>query len=160
MFAQKPKAIAGSRRVAGPPVGITMGDPTKGLGSIACAICIGMVIASIAASAQQRPPPPQPAQYTAMVVMTPNGPATCTTWIQWRSPGANPADKAAVEYWSEGYLSGLAAGSRHDVIGQFRHEDLAAWLTRYCTANPQTTLPLAINALGRAMLAHPGGPLS
>ena len=91
--------------------------------------------------------------------MTPNGPATCSTWIQWRSPGAHPTDKAAIEYWSEGYLSGLAAGSHHDVIGQFRHEDLAAWLTRYCTANPQTPLPLAINALGHAMLAHPGGPL-
>ena len=46
------------------------------------------------------------------------------------------------------------------VIGQFRHEDLAAWLTRYCAANPQTRLPLAIHALGHAMLAHPGGPLS
>jgi hypothetical protein len=30
---------------------------------------------------------------------------------------------------------------------------------RYCTANPQTPLPEAINALGRQMLAHPGGPL-
>ena len=58
-------------------------------------------------------------------------------------------DTAAIEYWSEGYLSGLAAGSYHDVIGQFRREDLAAWLTRYCTANPQTRIPLAIHALGR-----------
>lgn len=96
---------------------------------------------------------------TALVVMTPTGPATCSTWVQWRLPAANPADKAAIEYWTEGYLSGLAAGSHHDVIGQFRREALAAWLDRYCTANPQTPLPLAINALGIQMLAHPGGPL-
>ena len=68
-------------------------------------------------------------------------------------------DTAAIEYWSEGYLSGLAAGSHHDVIGQFRREALAGWLDRYCTANPQTPLPAAVNALGLQMLAHPGGPL-
>lgn len=79
--------------------------------------------------------------------------------MQWRLPTASPVDTAAVEYWAEGYLSGLAAGTRHDVIGEFRHEALAAWLTRYCTANPQTPLPDAIIALGRAMLAHPGGQL-
>jgi hypothetical protein len=45
------------------------------------------------------------------------------------------------------------------VIGQFRRDELVAWLDRYCTANPQTPLPQAINALGHAMLAHPGGPL-
>jgi hypothetical protein len=94
-----------------------------------------------------------------MVVMTPNGPATCATWVQWRLPTANPIDKAAVEYWAEGYLSGLAAGSRHDVIGAFRRDALATWLTRYCTDNPQTPLPEAIAALGLAMLAHPGGQL-
>ena len=30
---------------------------------------------------------------------------------------------------------------------------------RYCASNPQTKLPLALNALGREMLAHPGGKL-
>jgi hypothetical protein len=107
------------------------------------------------AHAQQKPA----GGVTAMVVMTPNGPATCSTWIQWRSPGANPADTAAIDYWAEGYLSGLAAGSHHDVIGEFRRDALVAWLNRYCTANPQTKLPLAINDLGRAMLAHPNGQL-
>jgi len=96
---------------------------------------------------------------TALVIMTPTGSATCATWVQWRSPGAHSADKAAIEYWVEGYLSGLAAGSRHDFIAAFRREALAAWLDRYCTANPQTKLPLAVNALGREMLAHPGGQL-
>jgi hypothetical protein len=110
------------------------------------------------AHAQQLPPKP-PGQMAALVVMTPNGPATCSTWVQWRAPAAHPADKAAIEYWAEGYLSGLAAGSHHDVIGAFRREALGAWLDRYCTANPQTKLPLAINDLGRAMLAHPDGRL-
>jgi hypothetical protein len=96
---------------------------------------------------------------TALVIMTPTGSATCATWVQWRSPGAHSADKAAIEYWVEGYLSGLAAGSRHDFIAAFRREALAAWLDRYCTANPQTKLPLAVTALGREMLAHPGGQL-
>jgi hypothetical protein len=91
--------------------------------------------------------------------MTPNGPATCATWTQWRAPGANTTDKESIQYWAEGYISGLAAGSRHDVLAQFQLRDLAAWLDRYCTANPQTKLPLALNALGREMLAHPGGKL-
>ena len=43
--------------------------------------------------------------------------------------------------------------------GQFQLRDLGAWLDRYCAANPQTKLPLALNALGREMLAHPGGKL-
>jgi hypothetical protein len=142
------------------PFAFAMNGSTKGFGFIAGAVCVAIVAAAGAVLAQQRKPPQQASQYTAMVVMTPNGPATCATWIQWRSPTAHPTDKAAIEYWSEGYLSGLAAGSHHDVIGQFHSNDLAGWLDRYCTANPQTPLPTAINALGRAMLAHPGGPLS
>ena len=147
---------------AGPPSGLTMGGLTKRFGSVALVACIVAVAAT--AAAQQRPRPQQtlPKQsgpVTALVVMTPNGPATCATWVQWRAPAAHPADKAAIEYWGEGYLSGLAAGSKHDVIGQFRRDALAAWLDRYCTANPQTKLPAAVNALGLEMLAHPGGQL-
>ncbi|HEX3350542.1 MAG TPA: hypothetical protein VHS58_20830 [Acetobacteraceae bacterium] len=68
-------------------------------------------------------------------------------------------DKAAVEFWVEGYLSGLAAGSQTHVVEAFRHDALAAWLDRYCTTNPQTKLPLAANALAAEMVAHPGGQL-
>ena len=139
------------------------GSLTERIASIALAACIATVIATAAASAQQKKPPQAPAPehgpVTALVVMTPNGPATCATWVQWRSPSAHPMDKAAIEYWTEGYLSGLAAGSHHDVIGQFRRDGLAAWLDHYCTTNPQTPLPAAVIALGRQMLAHPGGPL-
>ena len=74
----------------------------------------------------QQTRPKQSGPVTALVVMTPNGPATCATWVQWRAPAAHPADKAAIEYWVEGYLSGLAAGSKHDVIGQFRRDALAS----------------------------------
>jgi hypothetical protein len=120
-------------------------------------VCIAAL--AVAANAQQPTTPKQSGQVTAYVVMTPAGPATCATWVQWRAPGANPTDKASIQYWAEGYISGLAAGSRHDVLGAFRLEDLGAWLDSYCTANPQTRLPLALNALGREMLAHPGGKL-
>jgi hypothetical protein len=152
MTVQLQKGMARHRCTIIPEMRLLTGGLTMRFCFIVGAVGVTLVAASGAVSAQQRPQ-----QYTAMVVMTPNGPATCATWVQWRSPGAHPTDKAAIEYWAEGYLSGLAAGSHHDVIGQFRHEDLAAWLTRYCTANPQTPLPLAINALGHAMLAHPGG---
>jgi hypothetical protein len=151
------------RRAITPPAGLTMGDLTKRFASITWVACTVILATSGAASAQQRKlppsPPPAPGPVTALVVMTPNGPATCATWVQWRLPAAHPSDKAAVEYWVEGYLSGLAAGSHHDVIGQFRRDALAAWLDSYCTANPKTPLPAAVNALGRQMLAHPGGPL-
>lgn len=40
-----------------------------------------------------------------------------------------------------------------------RREALAAWLDHYCTANPQTKLPLAVDALGLQMVAHAGGQL-
>jgi hypothetical protein len=125
----------------------------------ALSIAIATLAASWSANAQQRTVPRQPRSVTAYVVMTPNGPATCATWTQWRGPGANPVDKESIQYWAEGYISGLAAGSRHDVLGQFQLRDLGAWLDRYCAANPQTKLPLALNALGREMLAHPGGKL-
>jgi hypothetical protein len=159
MTSQSLKGMTILRRVVAPPIDLTLIDLTRQLGSIALAACIAMAITVAAASAQQRKPPQQSRPVTALVIMTPNGPATCATWVQWRLPTAHQVDRAAVEYWAEGYLSGLAAGSHHDVIGQFRHEDLAAWLTRFCTANPQTPLPAAINALGLQMLAHPGGPL-
>jgi hypothetical protein len=101
----------------------------------------------------------QKKEVTPLVIMTPTGPATCIDWTHARSPGANPNNKAAVKFWSEGYLSGLAAGSGHDIIGLFRSDQLVAWMDKYCAANPQTHLPLAINGLDRAMLAHPRGPL-
>lgn len=138
--------------------GLKRDNRTRWFGIIAGMACIATVTATATALAQQRSAK-EVGQVTAMVVMTPNGPATCATWVQWRLPTANPIDKAAIEYWAEGYLSGLAAGSRHDVIGEFRHDALATWLTRYCTENPQTPLPEAIAALGLAMLAHPGGQL-
>ena len=125
--------------------------------AVSAAIVIGTV-ATLAANAQPVPPR-QPSSVTAYVVMTPNGPATCATWTQWRAPGANTTDRESIQYWAEGYISGLAAGSRHDVLGQFQLRDLGTWLDRYCMANPQIKLPAALNALGREMLAHPGGKL-
>jgi hypothetical protein len=119
-----------------------------------------IVVATLAATvANAQPSPRQAGAVTAYIVMTPNGPATCATWTQWRAPGANQTDRESIQYWAEGYISGLAAGSRHDVLGQFQLRDLGAWLDRYCATNPQTKLPLALNALGREMLAHPGGRL-
>lgn len=130
------------------------------VGLVAGAFCVAVVgTTPLAAAQKKKPSPKEVSRVTGLVVMTPNGPATCATWIDWRSPNADPADTAAIEFWAEGYLSGLAAGSRHDIIGAFRREQLAAWLTQYCTANPKTPLPEAIVALGLAMLAHPDGKL-
>jgi HdeA/HdeB family len=149
--------------VAVPPDGARCvplgGGLTKRLGSIAGTVCLATAIATATASAQQKKPPQPPTDVTALVVMTPTGPATCDTWIKWRAPGADPRDKAAIEYWAEGYLSGLAAGSHHDVIGLYRTEAAAAWLNNYCTANPKTPLPIAIYALGYQMVTRHGGPL-
>ncbi len=120
----------------------------------------GIATLAITATAYaQQPPSSSEQQMTAYVVMTPTGSATCATWAQWRAPGANRTDTEGIQYWAEGYLSGLAAGSRHNILGAFRLTDLGAWLDRYCATNPQTKLPLALNALGREMLAHPGGKL-
>ena len=113
----------------------------------------------IATASAQQQAPARSGTTTAYVVMTPSGPATCATWVQWRAPGASSIDKEGIQYWAEGYISGLAAGSHHDILGNFRVEDLGKWLDRYCAANPTTKLPLALNALGREMLAHPGGKL-
>jgi hypothetical protein len=130
----------------------------KRLGIVGLVSAVATLI-SIPASAQGQVTQAPLGQMTAYVVMTPNGPATCATWVQWRAPGANATDKEGIQYWAEGYISGLAAGSRHNILGAFRLSDLGAWLDRYCAANPQIKLPLALNALGREMLAHPGGKL-
>jgi hypothetical protein len=127
----------------------------RSLIAVAMAACGSLT----AANAQQQAPQKQASNIAAYVVMTPSGPATCATWTQWRAPGANPTDREIIQYWAEGYISGLAAGSQHDVLGAFQLHDLGAWLDRYCAANPQTKLPLALHALGREMLAHPGGKL-
>jgi hypothetical protein len=164
MFKMTPQQFEGAgkvpwlRRRNRRPTGARMlSDLTMKFGSLACMACLATVVLSAAAPAQQKRPAKEASAVTAMVVMTPNGPATCDTWVQWRLPTANPQDKAAIEYWSEGYLSGLAAGTHHDVIGNFRREDLAAWLTNFCTTNAQMPLPQAIQALGRHMLASPEG---
>ena len=114
---------------------------------------------ALATAYAQQPAQKQPGQMTAYVVMTPNGPATCATWTQWRAPGANKVDREIIQYWAEGYISGLASGTRHDILGEFRLQDLGAWLDRYCAANPSEKMPMALHALGREMLAHPGGKL-
>jgi hypothetical protein len=139
-------------------------DMIKRISRIVAAGCIATVATVAVASAQRRPPqapatPPPPPQVKAYVVMTPTGPATCATWVQWRAPGANPADKEAIQYWAEGYISGLASGTHHDVLGGFQLQDLGAWLDRYCAANPRADMPVALHALGRDMMAHPGGKL-
>ena len=59
----------------------------KGFAVVAGPIAVA-TLAVAAASAQ--PPPRKAGPVTAYVVMTPSGPATCTTWTQWRSPAANP----------------------------------------------------------------------
>ena len=138
--------------------GYTIMKSANGPGILAWT-CGAVVGTFWAAHAQQPAPQKQPGEVAAYVVMTPNGPATCATWAQLRAPGANPTDKEIVKYWSEGYISGLAAGSRHDVLGAFQLQDLGVWLDRYCAANSQTKPPIALNALGREMLAHPGGKL-
>jgi hypothetical protein len=136
-----------------------MNGLTNRLGFLATA-CITILAMTAPADAQPKSPPTPPSRpVTAYVVMTPNGPATCATWTQWRGPGASPTDKEGIQYWAEGYISGLAAGSHHDILGAFRLADLGAWMDRYCATNPQTKLPLALNDLGRAMLAHPDGHL-
>jgi hypothetical protein len=123
------------------------------------AFLLSVSLSGTALAQKKKPTAKEISEVTGLIVMTPNGPATCATWVDWRSPTADPVDTAAIEYWAEGYLSGLAAGSRHNVIGSFRHDALAAWLTKYCTANPQTPLPQAIVTLGQEMLAHPDGKL-
>jgi hypothetical protein len=123
---------------------------------IAGSVVVAAIATATTVYAQQQAPR---RSVTAYVVMTPSGPATCATWVQWRGPNAHPIDKEGIQYWAEGYISGLAAGSRHDVLGNFRLQDLGAWMDRYCAANPQIKLPEALNALGREMLAHPGGKL-
>jgi hypothetical protein len=125
----------------------------------ATALALALAAPSFAQTAGQPSGTTVAAQVTGLVVMTPTGPATCATWVQSRSPGVNPVDTAATEYWVEGYLSGLAVGSHRDMIGSFRHDALAAWLDRYCTANPQTKLPMAVHALAAEMVTHRGGQL-
>ena len=131
----------------------------RSLNVTALSIVVPTVLAVATANAQQQAPPKSRGSVTAFVVMTPSGPATCATWVQWRGPAAHSTDRAAIQYWAEGYISRLAAGSHNDVLGNFRLEDLGAWLDRYCASNSQTKLPEALNALGREMLAHPGGKL-
>ena len=91
----------------------------RSLNVIALSIVVPTVLAIATANAQQQAPPKPRGPVTAYVVMTPSGPATCATWVQWRGPGAHPTDKAAIQYWAEGYISGLAAGSRNDVLVAF-----------------------------------------
>lgn len=101
--------------------GFKTGSRTVWFGIVAAAACLGTIATTGTVSAQKKKPTPKDiAEVTALVVMTPNGPASCQTWIDWRSPAADPVDTAAIEFWAEGYLSGLAAGSHHDVIGSFR----------------------------------------
>jgi hypothetical protein len=138
---------------------LATGSLARKFGAVAGAACIATVAMTAPTWAQQPPPQKQPGAVAGLVVMTPNGAATCATWVQWRAPGAHPVDKATIEFWVEGYLSGLAAGSHRDVIGTFHRDALAAWLDSYCTANPQTQLPVAVHALAVQMVRHPGGPL-
>ena len=96
---------------------------------------------------------------TALVIMTPTGSATCATWVQWRSPGAHSADSRQPSNMGRGLpVTGFAAAVDTTSSGPFAAKRSPRGST--AIAPPiHNELPLAVNALGREMLAHPGGQL-
>jgi hypothetical protein len=55
---------------------------------------------------------------------------------QWVARKASDLDKAANEAWLLGYLSGLATGSRVDILRDTDYGSLMAWMDNYCNAHP------------------------
>ena len=61
------------------------------------------------------------------------GVRSCGQWIARKS---TDVDKAATEAWLLGYLSGLATGSRVDILHDTDYASLMAWMDNYCNAHP------------------------
>lgn len=55
---------------------------------------------------------------------------------QWMARKASGADKATSEAWLLGYLSGLATGTRSDILHDTDYDSLMVWMDNYCGAHP------------------------
>ena len=64
----------------------------------------------------------------ACIVMAPSGPGCTRQWVQCQAPGANPTDKEGIQHSVQGCISGLAAGSHHDILGAFHLSDRTTWM--------------------------------
>ncbi|MEM5382732.1 hypothetical protein VSR68_03890 [Paraburkholderia phymatum] len=58
---------------------------------------------------------------------------SCGQWIARKN---SSSDKATSESWLLGYLSGLATGTRVDILRDTDYDSLMVWMDNYCNAHP------------------------
>ncbi|SEJ40735.1 hypothetical protein SAMN05192539_1010142 [Paraburkholderia diazotrophica] len=61
------------------------------------------------------------------------GVPSCGQWIARKN---SVSDKATSESWLLGYLSGLATGTRVDILRDTDYDSLIAWMDNYCNTHP------------------------
>lgn len=60
------------------------------------------------------------------------GAISCGEWVAYQ---AN-TKSFAQQYWLSGFISGMAAGAREDILDGVSGESLTLWVDNYCRANP------------------------
>jgi hypothetical protein len=64
------------------------------------------------------------------------GVPSCEEWVNRHST----KDKAAIEEWLLGFLSGLAAGQNKEILKNAQKDYLFLWMDNYCQAYPSGRL--------------------
>ena len=73
----------------------------------------------------------------ALTVITTLETRDCKTWVKIQRHGSQ-ALKLAEKNWLYGFISGYAMGKREDIVKTKTNPDsYRAWVTNYCSANPQ-----------------------
>jgi hypothetical protein len=89
---------------------------------------------------------------------------SCGEWVKARVDVATPQPETQiVERWLIGFLSGIAVGTRLDLLHGTDSASLYSWMDDYCRANPlrsvaEGTPALVAELRNKVKRRHPAGP--
>ena len=80
---------------------------------------------------------------------------SCGVWVEESKQEMN-VRKAGLRNAVMGYLSGLAVGTKMDILKNTDFDSVMLWVTNYCTANPLDKMVDASDALFRELMKREG----
>ncbi|CAB3763107.1 hypothetical protein [Paraburkholderia solisilvae] len=84
------------------------------------------------------------------------GASSCGQWTEAHKSPDPSISSVAMERWLIGYLSGLALGTKKDIIKDTDNASIFQWITNYCNANPLDNVADAGETLWTELIKRKG----
>ena len=75
------------------------------------------------------------------------GSKSCEMWTQHREEPATSEDRAVMEIWFQGFMSGLNMDKSTPEMLNVEYKGMTSWMDRYCRSNPLEAIASAALAL-------------